>query len=88
MRTVVDLLARVRAEYVEMPSLTLTSEQVQRLCGIERTICQVVLDTLVARKFLCLRSDGQYARLGDGEAIRPRPARADLRADTRSRKAS
>jgi transketolase len=37
-----------------MPGLCLTSEQVQRLCGVERTICQLVLDSLVDAKFLCL----------------------------------
>ena len=37
------LLERVRAEYLEMPGLRLTLKQVQRLCGIERTVCQMVL---------------------------------------------
>ena len=45
------LLERIRAEYLEMPGLCLTSEQVQRLCGVERTICQLVLDSLVDAKF-------------------------------------
>ena len=44
------LLERIRAEYLEMPGLCLTSEQVQRLCGVERTICQLVLDSLVDAK--------------------------------------
>jgi hypothetical protein len=39
--------SRVRAEYVEMPGMRLTLEQVQRLCGIERALCQTVLDALV-----------------------------------------
>ena len=29
------LLTRIRAEYLEMPGLRLTSEQAQRLCGAE-----------------------------------------------------
>ena len=69
---------RLRAEYLEMPGLHLRPEQVQRLCGIEKTMCQVVLDALVASKFLCLRTDGRYARLTDGYISGPRPAKADL----------
>src|SRR5688572_22151082 len=72
-----EVLERLRAEYLEMPGLRLTVEQVQRLCGIERAICSVVLDTLVAAKFLT-KSNGAYARLTDGNISRPRPAKADL----------
>ena len=61
-----ELLERTRAEYLEMPGLRLKAEQVQRLCGIERTMCQIVLDTLVETNFLCMKSDGAYARLMDG----------------------
>jgi hypothetical protein len=73
------LLERIRAEYPEMPGLCLTSEQVQRLCGVERTICQLVLDSLVDAKFLCLKANGAYARLTDGATSRPRPAKAGLK---------
>ena len=45
------LLERVRAEYLEMPGLRLRREQVQRLCGIERTVCQMVLDSLAPKSF-------------------------------------
>jgi hypothetical protein len=72
------LLERIRAEYLEMPGLCLTSEQVQRLCGVERTICQLVLASLVDAKFLCLKANGD-ARLSDGAASRPRPAKAGLK---------
>jgi hypothetical protein len=73
------LLNRIRAEYLEMPGLRLTLEQMQRLCGIERTICQRVLDTLVETRFLYLKADRTYARLTDGEIPYPRAAKADLR---------
>jgi hypothetical protein len=66
-----DVLNRLRAEYLEMPGLRLKPEQVQRLCGIERTMCQLVLDSLLESKFLCVTSDGRYARLTDGPARRP-----------------
>jgi hypothetical protein len=69
-----------------MPGLQLKAEQVQRLCGIERTTCQLVLDALVASKFLCMRDDGRYARLTDGYLSKPRPAKAQLSADKSSNK--
>jgi hypothetical protein len=87
-RSVLDLIERVRAEYLEMPGLSLTTEQLERLCGIDHTMCDLVLKALIDRKFLALRSDGRYARPTAGESLRPRPARADLSANARSRKAS
>ena len=84
MRTIHDVVQRVRAEYLEMPGLRLKAEQVQRLCGIERTMCQAALDELVNTKFLCVKPDGQYARLTDGVFSRPRPAKAALRSEKRS----
>ena len=73
------LLNRIRAEYLEMPGLRLTLEQAQRLCGIERAICERVLDTLVETRFLYLKADRTYARLTDGDIPYPRAAKADLR---------
>lgn len=51
------LRSRIRAEYLEMPGLQLKLEQAQRLCGIERALCQRVLDSLVDEKFLYLRAN-------------------------------
>jgi hypothetical protein len=83
------LLKRIHAEYLEMPGLRLRVDQVQRLCSVERGACQQVLDVLVEMKFLCVKPDGAYARLTDGaDHLRPYPAKADLRAGTRSLKAS
>lgn len=83
------LVNRLRAEFLEMPGLRLTSQQAQRLCGVEGGICQRVLDTLVEMKFLCLKRDGTYARLSDGiDRHRPQPPKADLGTETRSLKAS
>ena len=73
------LLQRIRAEFLEMPGMRLKPGQVQRLCGIEGTACQMVLDLLVDEQFLCVKSDGHYARLMDGAISRPLPAKADLR---------
>jgi hypothetical protein len=84
-----NVLTRLRAEYLEMPGLRLTAEQVQRLCGIEQVMCQSVLDSLVDAKFLCLNFDGTYARSTGGEMISgPRAAKAYLSADGRAKQAS
>ena len=82
------MLQRIRAEYLEMPGLRLTQEQAGRLCGVERALCQTVLDALVVEKFLCVTSDGRYTRLSDGKPRRLHPARADLRTSQHSLKAS
>lgn len=72
------LLERIRAEYLEMLGLCLTPEQLQRLCGMESTLARAVLDSLVGAKFLCLKANGTYVRLADGEVSRPRAAKAGL----------
>lgn len=81
-------LKRIRAEYLEMPGLRLTLEQAQRLCGVERALCKTVLDALVHEKFLCVKSDGAYARASDGGVIRPHVVKADLGAGRRIETAS
>jgi hypothetical protein len=89
MRTIHNVLTRLRAEYVEMPGLRLTAEQVQRLCGIERKMCQSALDALVDGKFLSVKPDGTYVRSSDVETIPgPRPAKAYLGPDRRAKQAS
>jgi hypothetical protein len=73
-------IERLRGEFMEMPGLRLTPAQVQRLCGVDRTLCDAVLETLVAERFLTLKPDGTYTRLTDGRQLHPRAARAHLRA--------
>jgi hypothetical protein len=62
---------RIRAEYLEMPGMNLTADQVARLCGMERAACQTVLTALVDARFLALTPDGTYVRRND-EVSRPR----------------
>ncbi|HZT76771.1 MAG TPA: hypothetical protein VFA27_08940 [Vicinamibacterales bacterium] len=70
---------RIRAEFLEMPGLRLTRDQVQRLCGVERALCQALLDALVEDHFLCVKPDGAYARLTDGaDYSQAHPAKAHL----------
>jgi hypothetical protein len=60
------ILTRIRAEYLEMPGLQLTPAQAQRLYGVEKRLCKMVLDALVDTNFLCLKPNGAYARITDG----------------------
>jgi hypothetical protein len=76
------VLDRVRGEYLEMPGLTLTHAQVQRLCGIDQATCTAVLDSLEKALFLRRRSDGTYVRLTEGSIPSPRAAKAALHATT------
>ena len=60
--TVRDLTRRVQAEYTEMPGLSVTLPQAQRLLGIDRETCVVVIRTLVDRRFLRRTPQGRYVR--------------------------
>jgi hypothetical protein len=82
------LLTRIRAEYLEMPGLRLTLQQAQRLWGVERALCKMVLDALVDEKFLHVKADGAFARLTDGVVSRPRPIKVDPGAEQRVATAS
>ena len=71
-------LERIRAEYLEMPGMRLTPEQVEKLSGVDRSICRQVLDALVNAQFLCLGIDGRYTRAVDGPHWRLRNAKAEV----------
>jgi hypothetical protein len=77
-------LERIRAEYQEMPGMKLTLEQVERLSGVDRSVCQQVLDALVNAKFLSLRGDRSYTRAQDGSRTRLPAAKADWNARVHS----
>jgi hypothetical protein len=47
-----DWLRLVRAEYLEMPGLSLTARQAQRLWVLDTTTCEEVLGRLVEDHFL------------------------------------
>jgi len=78
-----QLLARIRAEYLEMPDMRLTVEQVGRLFGIDRPTSRDVLDALVAAKFLDLNQSGRYTRVTDVSTGR-HMAKASLNAGSRA----
>jgi hypothetical protein len=54
---------RVRAEYLEMPGLTLTRWQIRRMWLLDAPLCDAVVDALVASGFLRLRSNNTYVRI-------------------------
>ena len=59
----VELMAkRVRAEFEEMPGMTLTMPQASRLFGIEREICKTVVEQLVTTAYLKWTSSGAVTR--------------------------
>jgi len=73
-------LDRIRAEYLEMPGMRLTIEQIERLCGVDRATCRIVVDALVEAKFLGLHRNGTYARFTDVDvSTGGRAAKASLR---------
>ena len=83
-----QMIRRISGEYLEMPGLRLTTEQAQRLWGLDYQSCCDLLGELVASSFLIRTADGRYARASEGVVRFPpvRMARAGLAAD-KSRKA-
>lgn len=67
--TIVDWLYLIRAEFLEMPGLLLTKEQIQRLWGLDATTCEALLDALVDARFLRRTDAGAYVRF-DGGPVR------------------
>ena len=62
-----------------MPGLRLKPEQVQRLCSVEPTTCNVVVDAIVSENFLCAKLDGHYKRLTEAADVsRAQPAKARI----------
>jgi hypothetical protein len=57
-----EVLRRVKGEYLEMPGLRLTIAQAQRLWGLDRSVCDSLLGALVDAKFLFRTRDGAFVR--------------------------
>lgn len=54
---------RAEAEYREMPGLSLTLPQAQRLWGLDQETCAALFDALIARAVVKRTSDGRYIRV-------------------------
>ena len=63
----VDLIVqRVRGEYLEMPGLSLTERQAQRLWHLEPETCRSLFKALVESGFLRQTPRGGYVRANVG----------------------
>ena len=60
--TVRELARRILAEYAEMPGLSVTLPQAQRLWAVDRHTCQTVFDKLIARGLLRMTTKGRFVR--------------------------
>jgi hypothetical protein len=56
------LIIRIKAEYREMPGLSLTHVQAQRLWHLDEGTCRNILAQLVSSGFLRLTPKGHYTR--------------------------
>ena len=52
----------LRGEFLEVPGLLLTRDQVQRLWGLDGKMCDVVLEALVQDRFLRRTDQGEFVR--------------------------
>jgi hypothetical protein len=53
---------RVRAEFEEMPGMTLTMPQASRLFGLEDDLCRTIVNRLVTTAFLKWTQTGAVTR--------------------------
>jgi hypothetical protein len=58
--TLTDWLRLVRAEYLEIPDLRLTRDQVRQLWELDARTCETLLDELVGSQFLKRTHAGVY----------------------------
>jgi hypothetical protein len=56
------LMEQVRAEYVEMPGMSITLLQAQRLWSVDRERCEEALRRLLATGVLRLTTKGRFIR--------------------------
>jgi hypothetical protein len=64
--TILDWVRLVRAEYAEMPGLKLTERQIQRLWCLEAAVCDAVIASLMAGRFLRQTRSDAYVRFDGG----------------------
>jgi Spy/CpxP family protein refolding chaperone len=60
------IVQRVRGEYLEMPGLSLTEHQAQRLWHLEPEACRSLFSALVESGFLRQTPRGRYIRANVG----------------------
>ena len=60
--TILDCARLVRAGYAEMPGLKLTERQIQRLWCLDAALCDAVIASLMAGRFLRQMRGDAYVR--------------------------
>ncbi len=63
---IVEIVKRIRVEYVEMPDLRLSLAQARRLWNLPADLCETALSTLVQSGFLARTPDGSFLRTAAG----------------------
>jgi hypothetical protein len=63
-----EIAHRIRNEYLEMPGLSLTVMQAERLWQLRRSECEHLLAALVASGFLSRTTRGAFVRGDSGSA--------------------
>ncbi len=53
---------RIRREYLDLPGLSLSARQMQRLSNVDSESCQLALDMMIREKFLRRTPEAQYVR--------------------------
>jgi hypothetical protein len=66
-KSVISPACRVRNEFLEMPWLSLTPAQAQRLWNLDALTCRSILLALIDEKFLTWTANGRLVR-SDGAA--------------------
>jgi hypothetical protein len=61
--TTAVLVNRIKTDYMELPGLSLTPWQAQRLWGLDEVQCEAILKALVDAAFLRRTRNGCYARI-------------------------
>jgi hypothetical protein len=60
---VMHWIHRIEAEYREMPGLSLTRPQIQRMWGLSGDLCDALLESLEARQVLRMNKRGGYVAI-------------------------
>ena len=57
------LVQRVRRAFLDIPDLSMTVEQAQRMFRVDRATCQALFDALIESAVVTRRPDGAFVRL-------------------------
>ena len=72
-----NCVQQIRAEYHDLPGLSLSAAQAQRLCHVDAETCHSVLKQMVRNEFLRRTPEAQYVRADLGLRSRALPGDYD-----------